>query len=108
MGFDKHELYLYLTISLVQNVLKKSSILSDKILLTASKRETNKNLNEKFIKGIEAFFDNEILVEIQIPQNEKGLQIVDFCSWGIFRKYEFGDDSFYEIFEEKLLGIVKG
>ena len=99
---DKHNLYLDLTISLIEKVLPKY-ISSDKILLTASRRETSKDLNRKFINGIEVYFDNEISVEIQIPQNEKGLQIVDFCSWSIFRKYEFGDDSFYEIFKEKIL-----
>ena len=105
IGIDKHQLYLDLTISLIHNLLKKSRILSDRILITASKRETNKDLNEKFINGIEDYFDNKVLVEIQIPQNEKGLQIVDFCSWGIFRNYEFGDSSFIEIFKEKFLEI---
>jgi Protein of unknown function (DUF3800) len=106
LSYDKHRLYLDLTISLIDNVLKNSHLQST-IQLIASKRETDKNLNEKFINGIESFFDNKVSVEIQIPQNEKGLQVVDFCSWGIFRKYEYGDDSFYEIFEEKLLEIEK-
>ena len=53
------------------------------------------------------YFEGKVLIEIKIPQNEKGLQVVDFCSWGIFRKYEFEDDFFYEIFKEKLLEIKK-
>lgn len=104
---DKHKLYLDLTIYLIDNVLNQCRILTDNILLTASKRETNKELNEKFINGIERYFGNKILVEIQIPQNEKGLQVVDFCSWGVFRKYEFGDNSFYKIIKEKFLKIVQ-
>ena len=48
LSVDKHKLYLDLTISLIDNVLKKNSLLSDNILLTASKRETSKDLNEKF------------------------------------------------------------
>lgn len=105
LSADIHKLYLDLTISLIDNVLKKNHLLSNKILLTASKRETNKDLNEKFINGVTEYFDNEILVDLKIPQNEKGLQVVDFCSWSVFRKYEFGDDSFYKIFKEKMLEI---
>jgi hypothetical protein len=82
-------------------------MLGNNVYLIASKRETDKNLNEKFINGIESHFDNSVSVEIQIPQNEKGLQVVDFCSWGVFRKYEYGDNSFYEIFKEKLIEIEK-
>jgi hypothetical protein len=104
---DKHRLYLDLTISLMDNVLKKS-VLRDNVHLIASRRETDKILNGKFINGIESYFGNTVSVEIQIPQNEKGLQVVDFCSWGVFRKYEYEDDSFYEIFKEKLLEIEKG
>jgi predicted HNH restriction endonuclease len=83
--------------------MNQHRILSDDILLTASKRETSKELNEKFINGIEKYFENKVSVEIQIPQNEKGLQVVDFCSWSVFRKYEYGDDSFYEVYKEKFL-----
>ena len=39
LSIDKHKLYLDLTISLIGNVLKKNSILSDKILLMASKEK---------------------------------------------------------------------
>ena len=31
-----------------------------------------------------------------------GLRAVDYFSWGIFRKYEFGDDRFYRMFSKKL------
>lgn len=104
---DKHKLYLELTVALIDNVMNQHRILSDDILLTASKRETSKELNEKFINGIEKYFDDKVSVEIQIPQNEKGLQVVDFCSWSIFRKYEYEDDSFCEIIKEKFLELGK-
>jgi hypothetical protein len=99
---DTHKLYLDFSISLIESVLNKS-IFDSGIYLTASKRETNKDLNQKFINGIEVYFDKKVTIELKTPQNEKGLQVVDFCSWGIFRKYEYGDDSFYEIIKEKLI-----
>ena len=42
-------------------------------------------------------------VEIKTPSEEKSLQAVDFVSWAIFRKYEFGDDSYYNVVKEKII-----
>jgi len=33
----------------------------------------------------------------------KGLQAVDLFSWGIFRKYERGDTSWYDQFRERIV-----
>ncbi|HHT9144460.1 MAG TPA: hypothetical protein ACFYD4_02095 [Candidatus Wunengus sp. YC61] len=45
----------------------------------------------------------DIKIEIKTPYEEKGLQAVDFISWAIFRKYEYGDDSYYNIIKEKIV-----
>ena len=31
------------------------------------------------------------------------LQAVDFVSWAIFRKYEYGDDSYYNLIKNKIV-----
>jgi len=72
----------------------------------ASKRETNKTLNTNFHKYIKEISWNNIKIEIKTPAQEKWLQIVDFVSWSIFRKYEYGDIEYYKqiqnlIIEEK-------
>ncbi len=34
-------------------------------------------------------------VEIKVPSEEKSLQLVDFVSWSVFRKYEREDEAYY-------------
>lgn len=34
-------------------------------------------------------------------KNSRGLQACDFISWSVFRKYETGDDSYYNIIKSK-------
>ena len=45
----------------------------------------------------------KIIVEIKSPTEEKSLQAVDFVSWAIFRKYETGDDTFYNLIKDKVV-----
>ena len=45
----------------------------------------------------------KINVLIKTPHEEKTLQAVDFTSWAIFRKYEYGDDSYYKIIKKKII-----
>ena len=77
------------------------------IFLIASKRETNKFLNENFLSYINSQVNNKqdvkLKVKIKTPAEEKCLQIVDFVSWAVFRKYEFGDESYYNLIKEKIV-----
>lgn len=41
-------------------------------------------------------------IEIKTPHEEKALQAVDFVSWAIFRKYEYGDESYYQTIKGKI------
>jgi hypothetical protein len=36
----------------------------------------------------------------------KGLQAVDLFCWGMFRKYERGDTTWYDVFRERIAGEV--
>lgn len=63
-----------------------------------------RNGNKTYIKKIN---DLGIIYSIQIVQTtvtaNKGLQIVDFISWAIFKKLEFGDEIYFsKINSEKL------
>ena len=42
----------------------------------------------------------KISIEIHTPESEKCLQIVDFISWAIFRKYEYNDQTFFDIIKQ--------
>ena len=105
---EKQVLYNYVTNILLDRIYSKKVIpVKDKVELIASRRETNKFLNENFKDYLNRQVGNrhktDIKISIKIPSEEKTLQAVDFASWAIFRKYEYGDDSYYNIIKNKIV-----
>lgn len=105
---EKQVLYNYVTNILLDRVYTKRVIDTSKgIELIASRRETNKFLNENFKDYLrQKVRDNHrgsIRVSIKTPAEEKILQAVDFVSWAIFRKYEKDDDSYYNLIRNKII-----
>jgi len=99
---EEHLLYNYVTNILLDRIMKKKIISTkEDVLLIASKRETNKFLNENFKNYLKNQMSGRHKVNIQIdiktPAEEKSLQIVDFASWAIFRKYEKMDSGYYDM-----------
>jgi len=104
----KHELYNYVTNILLDRIIKKRFLpVSDKIMLIASKRETNKFLNDNFSiylnRKVNQMHNIELAVEIKTPAAEKSLQAVDFACWAIYRKYEYSDVSYYGLIKDKVM-----
>lgn len=104
---EKDVLYNFVTNILLDRICTKKLIPKDRrINLIASRKETNKFLNENFKNYLAAQAKNnhklDITIEIKTPYEEKSLQAVDFLSWSIFRKYEYGDESYYEIIKDKI------
>ena len=105
---EKHVLYNYVTNILLDRIISKKLVnIKSQINLIAAKRETNKFLNENFKeylqKQVTGSHALKISVEIKTPTEEKSLQAVDFASWAIFRKYEKGDDSYYDLIKAKII-----
>ena len=103
---EKHILYNYITNILIDRIMTKKLLSSNDITLVASRRETNKFLNENFKNYLEQSNNEKgmrLKVEIKTPTEEKCLQVVDACSWAIFRKYEHGDEQYYDIFKSKII-----
>jgi hypothetical protein len=105
---EKAVLYNYVANILLDRIYTKKIVPIEKpIELIASKRETNKFLNENFKNYLSNQVKNRHKVPIKIiiksPAEEKSLQAVDFVSWAIFRKYEYGDDSYYNIIKNKII-----
>lgn len=103
-----HTLYNYVTNILLDRLYTKKLVpLSEKIILVASRRETNKFLNENFKTYLESQMINQrklrFEVEIKTPKEEKCLQIVDFVSWSTYRKYEHKDPNYWEIISTKIV-----
>jgi hypothetical protein len=104
----KSVLYNYVTNILLDRVFSKKLIdIEKKINLVASRRETNKFLNENFKQYLKNQILNkhgkEISVDIVPPHRDKLLQAVDFASWAIFKKYEHNDNSYYDYFKKIII-----
>jgi hypothetical protein len=86
-------LYNYVTNILLDRICSKKLIpMNEKIILVASRRETNKFLNQNFKDYLKHKTDIHhklnVSIEIKTPMEEKCLQIVDFACRAIFQKYE--------------------
>lgn len=104
---EKPVLYNYVANILLERLFNKKPIpLAKSITIIASRRETNKFLNENFkdylLKQATDSHKVSIKIEIATPSREKSLQVTDFASWAIFRKYETGDDSYYNLIKGKI------
>lgn len=102
---EKAVLYNYVTNILLDRVMNKRLVdKTKKIEVIASRRETNKFLNENFknyiAKQVKANHKLDIEIKIKTPAEEKSLQAVDIASWAIFRRYEYQDDSYYNVIKE--------
>jgi hypothetical protein len=104
----KHALYNYVTNIVLDRICVKKLIPANvPICLVASRRETNKFLNENFKNYLRKQVKNkhklQIEVEISAPQSDKCLQAVDMICWAIFRNREHGDDTYFNIIKEKIV-----
>ena len=102
---DKHDLYNKAVDELINFVINSKFLNNEEIIyFIASRRETNKALNEKFINFLEKNHKFEkISFEIWLPVNEKWLQVVDIISYAISKKYELNDYKMYDIIKDKIL-----
>lgn len=99
---EKHVLYNYVVNILLGRIIgKRLAKHGEEIELIASRRETNKFLNQNFKEYLERQVTSNhgvnIRVTVKTPSEEKCLQAADMVSWAMFRKYEYGDESYYDI-----------
>ena len=102
---DIHELYNQAVNELIRFVFSSRFIDKNEIIyFIASRRETNKALNERFLQFLKHKYQREnIVFQISTPLQEKWLQVVDIVSHAFFRKYEFNDTTEYDIIQGKVL-----
>jgi len=97
-------LYNHIVSILLKRILNKNLLNEmDNINFIASQKETNKYLNNNFKKYLNDNLNTKYTkfnIQIKKPHQEKGLQIVDCLSWSLFRKYEYLDEIYYDIFKE--------
>jgi len=77
------------------------------ISFIASRRETNKFMNENFKNYLNSQVNHKHKINfkshIKTPSEEKGLQVVDFISWAIFQKYENDEESYYDALKDLIV-----
>lgn len=107
---EKHVLYNYVANILIDRLMTKKLISIDRVInLVASRRETNKFLNQNFkdylINQVGENHKLSINIQIRTPQEEKCLQVADFASWAIYRKIQYNDESYYNLIKQKIVEI---
>lgn len=104
---QKNYLYNFTANILLDRLHTKGVLKKDEpIHLFIDRKDTKKVLRENFINyltdSMKKRRDGTFHVELHASHENKSLQAVDFLSWAIFRKYEFGDYEFYEIIKNKI------
>ena len=103
---EKHILYNWV-VNLLIHVLITKNILpqEEKIFFIASRRETNKTLNENFLSYLKSQNKDKLDIEFikETPYQKKGLQVVDVLSYAIYQKYENGNDELYSMIEKLII-----
>ncbi len=105
---EKVRLYNYATDILLDRIINKKILPSNEtVKFIASRRETNKFLNENFKRYLETETRSnhklKIEVSIKTSHSVKGLQAVDFVSWALFKKYECSERFYYNIIKKVIV-----
>jgi hypothetical protein len=104
---EPNQYYTELVDSLLVQAAKAGLLeATEPFTLVASRRETNPHRTNQFRAYLEragAGRGWSMQVLVQRPEQDKALQAVDFCSWAIFRRHEFGDGQFRELIRERLV-----
>lgn len=105
---EKPVLYNYVVNILLDRIFSKRLLQSDDFIeIIASRKETNKFLNQNFKSYLKAQLaenhNMKVSISIRTPAEEKALQAADFVSWAIFRKYEYNDDTYYNFIRKNII-----
>lgn len=105
---EKHVLYNYVVNILLDRMMRNKLVPNkDRVCFVASKRETNRFLNENFSDYLRTQTRQnhklDIEVTIATPSEDKGLQVADCLAWSFFRKYEHGDNSYVSLIQSKII-----
>lgn len=105
---QKQYLYTYTANILLDNLYGKKILSKDEpIHLFVDRKETKKKLRTDFInhltESVEGKHEGGFSVILHSSHENKSLQAVDFLSWAIFRKYEYGDSEYYDIIKSKII-----
>ncbi len=105
----KEKFYRFITLNIIKKALGRSN--HNQVMIYLDKKYTQKKHIKSFYHYLSSKLKDEFgtKVEFKISQedsfNQKCLQVVDFVAWAIGRKYNFGDEYYFNIIKEKLNNI---
>ncbi len=96
----KHKLYNYLT-----NLIMNECSLNDSFELIVDRSKNNRSLRDDFNRYIKSNVtkSDKIIIKHEDSNSNGTLQVLDFVSGAIFNKYEFNNNSYYNIIKEKII-----
>lgn len=102
---DKERIYNYIARLTLERVDFKDAAV--RVILTVDKSKSKHEIlgfNEYIVNQIKARLDPRVPLNIyhNLSQESPGLQATDMFAWGISRKYEKGDRTWYEVFKTRL------
>ncbi len=101
----KNKLYNFLTKELFKELSIPKDIMQVSLVVDNSKNGADRKDFNSYIKTHfkNTFnFDTKIYITHENSQNNPGLQAIDIFCWGIQRKEEDGNDSWYKLFENNV------
>ncbi len=107
---DKDKFYINNLNLAIKNLLNKIKINKNFIIITDRLPFKSKKHTPTLKKGIKEYIKtNKLSIRYDIFHHSSAssinLQVVDYISWAIFRKYERNDDEYYEKIEKYLITI---
>lgn len=105
------KLYNFVTKTLLKYVCRSGGLDANRNELVASRRETNRLLNDDFCQYLEGQMNRmssgKFVVRIASPYEEKCLQIADFACWSVYRAEAHGDDSYERLLGQRMIRVIR-
>lgn len=101
--------YNYFTGLLLSELVLDDGFRNAHLIYDKKNKETHANrpfkeyLETKVVgAALERNIDIELVIEGEESQRSYGLLAVDYFSWAIYRKFEYGDSRFYDLLQDRL------
>lgn len=101
----KKKLYNFLARFLMEKLTLPKAQRNVELIVDRSKnKEEMRDFNKYLVNQLEALLslNTDLNISHLTSQESTGLQAVDLFSWGIFRKYEWGDIEWYKVYSHRV------
>ena len=103
---EKDRVYNYISRLVLDKIPFEKANMRVELIVDKSKGKPEiKEFNSYIIRQLQGRLDPKVPLDIyhRLSHEASGLQAVDMFCWGIFRKYEKKDSSWFELFKEKVI-----